>query len=152
MGPRGRRYIDENVGQFRRANGVASAVSGADFESETMVRRCRNQLLFERLVVESQSEIGGADGSRKSAETPAILFQVPRQQVYEPILLERGFRAGARKRALNCRAAPRSIFEARRGMRRMDWDVWVLGGFRRCVGRWRVENTAHGYYCLGGGC
>lgn len=66
--------------------------------------------LFERLVVESKSEIGGADGSRKSAETPAISFQVPRQQVYEPILLERGFRAGARKRALNCRAVPRSIF------------------------------------------
>ena len=108
--------------------------------------------LFERLVVESKSEIGGADGSRKSAETPAISFQVPRQQVYEPILLERGFRAGARKRALNCRAVPWSIFGARRGMRRMDWDVWVLGGFRRCVGRWRVENMAHGYHCLGGGC
>lgn len=35
--------------------------------------------LFERFVVESQSEIGGAEESRKSAETPAILFQVPRQ-------------------------------------------------------------------------
>lgn len=69
--------------------------------------------LFERLVVERWGEIGGAGESRESVEPPAISSQVPRQQVYEPILLERGFRAPARRCAPNRRAAPRSNFGAR---------------------------------------
>lgn len=72
-------------------------------------------------MVENRSEIDGAGRPREAAGIPAISFRAPRQKIHEHVLSERRFRAGARKRAPNHRAAPRSNLRARRGMRQMDW-------------------------------